>query len=63
MALSPDVVGLSSDNAQVAHIWSYKYRLPSVWHSFQDSIAEDKAAIEQQEEVRDADIGSVDPSS
>lgn len=62
MALSPDVVGQSSDNVRVVHIWSYKYRLPSVWYSYQDSIAGDKAAIEQ-EEARDADIGSVDPSN
>jgi hypothetical protein len=29
MAVWPDVVGQPSDNVRVAHIWSYKYRLPS----------------------------------
>lgn len=63
MALSPDVVGLPSDNVRVAHIWSYRYRLPSEWCSYPDSIAEDKAETEQKEEAHDVDMGSVDQNN
>lgn len=63
MALSLDAVGQPSDNVRVAHIWWYKYRLPSGWCSYPDSIAEDKAGTEQKEEAHDVDRQLVDPSN